>query len=138
MKTFRTFNIKDTAFYCKRGSINYKSGSVKEIKHNELIFSFDGAGSNYATVVGDSLDKTIAIHEHRNYKEYDVIIFSLESEAIRYCKTNLLKELRDKIDKAKKFIQDVIDFRLENIEHLNNQWIECEIFKLQKQEKEVL
>ncbi|HEY1044973.1 MAG TPA: hypothetical protein VGF79_00945 [Bacteroidia bacterium] len=64
-----------------------------------------------------------------------VFYFVKESEAIRYCKAQMMKELFTKIKNAKSSIQSVKDFRNEHFELLNHDWTELQIQKLEAELK---
>lgn len=138
MKTFRQLSILDKVYYCKRNDVEYNHGGVSQIIPKGITFNFSGANARSMEIEGDLLDCGRLVSKHGVYSSCDVLVFTLESEAIRYCKTNLIKELRNKISKVKGYIQEVVKFRLDNIDHLNKDWIESEILKLEKMEREIL
>ena len=129
MKRFKDFKIGDNIYFAPVGSIYYSSKSVDTIKRD--IFSFK---YGILTVPDKLRQKSIIKHKENNYSP-QTLYFANESDAIRYCKAQMIKELHRLIDTANEAIKKVKNFRNRNYHLLNKNWTEMEILRLENELK---
>lgn len=129
MKKFKDFKIGDNIYFAKVGSIEYSSESIDNIQRGYFLFEYG------RLAVPDKLrSKRIIKHKENNYSP-PALYFANESDAIRYCKAQMIKELHRLIDTANEAIQKVKNFRKRNYHLLNKDWTEREILRLENELK---
>ena len=124
MKTFKQLTVGDPIYFVKKGYSSFKIEYVSEVKSYEIYI-------NYSYVKRE--DKTRLVNDDKYGSTY--LLFTVKSEAIRYCKSRMMKDLFSLIDSAKKAINNVKEFRQNNYELLNHNWTEEQINILEKQER---
>jgi hypothetical protein len=133
MKAFKDLKIGDYLFYTTKGTIEYKSKIPYTLSSNTINTSISDDRNIIEIKEIDFIKTRISVKSY--YGNYpDILIFVNESEIIRYCKTQLLKHLRRKIELAKEAIEEVHKFRKNHYNELNKDWIESEIRLLEKRE----
>lgn len=74
------------------------------------------------------------VQEHSRYSNGQrKFYFTIKSDAMRFCKSHLMKNLFDRINAAKEAIEEVKKFRSENFELLTHEWTERNIVKLERE-----
>src|SRR6478609_2787782 len=109
MKTFKQLTVVDSIYFVKKGYSSFKIEYVSEVKSYEIYI-------NYSYVKRE--DKTRLVNDDKYGSTY--LLFTVKSEAIRYCKSRMMKDLFSLIDSAKKAINNVKEFRQNNYELLNH------------------
>lgn len=124
MKTFNQLSIDDKIFVANVDSYRYEEKNIVKIT------------SEYFTYYYDSNEYRLAfkyIRDKKIYKESREIFFANKTDAIRYCKAQMMKELFNLVESAHKEIEKIKKFRLDNIQLLNHDWTDSQINKLEKE-----
>lgn len=126
MKTFKELSIIDPIFIVYGLGDEYKSISITTIKPDS-VRAYD------YSIEGEDLDKTRIEKRGSFYNNSVVHLFTYEPDAIRYCKANLLRSLREKISAARVAFNSVKEFRKKHYDQLNKDYLDIEINKLENQ-----
>lgn len=122
-KLLNNLTPDDFLFYVRTNEIAINKSRIKFVDSSEITINY--GNSHY----GEKIKR-----DQKHVFEFEKIKFFVnETDAIRYAKSNLMKELFSKIEIAKKAIDDVKSFRYKNHELLNHDWTEMQINKLEKE-----
>ena len=121
MKKFSDLTIDDKVYMCRINCIDMWEHSVKEIRRYSSVSDIYTSGKT----------RSISNWEDSFIEDRDMYIFCNKSEAVRYSKLQGIKHLRKLILEAKNTIDKVIEFRKENFENLNKNWLESDIKELE-------
>lgn len=126
---YRRIYLGRIIFTCKIGSINYENWKITSFENNEVKFN----DNLFSKVL---IDKNIVTIAHKTfYRNQTRIFFLKESDAIRYCKSQLFKALKVKENDAKLAIRKLKDFKEANWEYLQNDYTEKNIRHIESQYK---
>jgi len=129
MKTLNDLSIGDVLYAVRSGRIDIEETKV----FREITKKPDGTISVYHE--GERLEEK-STSTYFTYKSYvNCFYFINESEAIRYSKLQLIKDLNQKISDAKNAIKIVKDFRKVYWEALNLTHTDRHIAQLEKELK---
>ncbi len=151
MKTIETLSINDPVFYAVTDSIEYFKGTISVITPEYVLFHYSRQYKDSRGELRDNGETLLAIvnlrgyapravHQSRRgdyggYSPYDSqkrgYIFYNESEARRYCKAHLMKEMYKRINEAKKAMDRLTDFRKDYYPLLSNAYTERVITDLE-------
>lgn len=124
MKTFKELTVGDKFFKAIEASMKYETFEVGRVDSDSIEY-------NYSDKI-KRIDKPSFKMEANYYNNYRQYLFTQESDAIRYCKAQMMKTLFNTIEAAKKSIQSVYNLRNENYELLNHEWTEKQINLLEQ------
>lgn len=129
MKTFEELSIKDKIYYCTPDNYEYNSRYVSSINSERISTGIGNGGSGYYQIEKPAFSlKRVRLH---GYYHNVILIFANESECIRYCKAQLIKEVYRRISKVKEAIDSIKQLRKDNYDRLNYEWLEDQIIKLE-------
>lgn len=135
MKKFKDCKIDDVVFIVVEGSCEIERAKVDVVSREKLTASPDNKAftRRYINSMGKRWVKQSEPHGYR--KEY---IFTNKSDAIQYAKSNVMRELQMLINKANESLDKVEEFRIKHWEELNHDFLDPQIRKLQRRERESL
>lgn len=133
MKKFKDCKIDDEIFSVREDGIEVDRLKVVSISQENLIVI---NSKNYKRKVS-VLNRRWAKQEwpYGREKEY---IFVKESDAIQYSKSVMMNRLQSLINKANESLDKVEEFRIKHWEELNHDFLDPQIRKLQRRERESL
>ena len=119
-KTFKELTVGDVFYRVRRYKNEFSELSIIRVDMGELNFGFGSA---------DRIGRC----DQYYLKTDNYYYFTSKEDVINYCKRQSVKILIDMIRKAKESIKEIRDFKLENYDILNKDWMEYEITLLEKQ-----
>jgi hypothetical protein len=133
MKRFIDLKIGDEFYYVEKGKTDIHNIKVVKISKDELN---TGVKIGYdLCVIRENINQKSAFF---NQYSTTYTFFANKSEALKYSKSQALRELRKLKNDALSAIEKVKDFRLKYYEELNSVWIDKSILELERIEKESL
>lgn len=126
-KTFKQLTVGDVFYRVIDESMTYEKHEAKEVYHNSIVYGY----SYKCTRPNETRFKEEVSSGYST--KYTYYYFTSEADAIRFCKTRLMKTLFNKIESAKREVEKIKAFKLEHLELLNHEWTEEQIDKLERQ-----
>ena len=121
-KTFKELTVGDHVFSANGGSSEYKKEHVSSVSGSELKIGYNDLKRSDLSII----KKTGSYHSETIYS-------TNESQIVRYCKSQLMKDMNSKILDVHNKLKKVQEFKLKNWDLLNNQYTETAIMELEKQ-----
>lgn len=130
MKTFDQLTVGDKFYRVYKGQMKYDVKEVEKVEVKEITYGYS-SDDKIPRFKTDS-------QEYGSYSRYSshksmYLYFTKETDAIRYCKAQMMKNLFILIDGAQRSIDAVKQFKVDNLELLNHTWTEEQIRKLEKE-----
>lgn len=127
MKTFAQLTVGDKFYRASSGYMKYDVITVEKVDGTEISFNCGTKIPRWKSLKEDNI-------EYSRYSSSSSTIkyFIKETDAIRYCKSQLMKSLFEKIRVAQTYIDEVKKFRFENYELLNHKWTEETIIEMER------
>lgn len=127
MKNFSQLTVGDEIYRVRKEKMQVDCIKINKVDEKYIYFDYDKKIERFKTMCE-------FVNEYNRFSERDLFYyFTIKTEAIRYAKTFLMKELFAKIKSAKDAINEIKEFRCNNYELLNHDWTEKQIRMLENQ-----
>ncbi len=123
MKTFNQLTVGDVIYKAYLERMDYKEYPICKIEDNTITYDYRETIPRWKEATKE------VIARYRSESSY--VVFANKTDAMRYCKAQMMKELFRKIEAAKKDIEEIKEFRKEHYELLNHEWTENKIHELE-------
>lgn len=123
MKTFKQLTVGDAIFICDEGSMKYEKKEIYRVESKEVTFDYNDKVERLEV-------KAVKWESYYNKRRY---LFTMESDAIRYCRAQLFKVLQSRIKTVKNAMSEVYKLREENFDRLNHDWTDRQINILERE-----